>query len=120
MQMPELFAVSTPTVTAGLAGLVLGVFFFGSLWWTVRRTLSSASSVLSQLGILVVRMAVTLFGFYAVGAGHWERLVACLAGFLVARVVATWMTRAWPRRQAGRAAPATTRPSPEAGHAPQP
>lgn len=120
MQMHDLFVMSMPTLFAGLAGVVLGGFFFGSLWWTVRRTLSSAPSVLSHLGILVVRMAVTLFGFYVVGAGHWERVVACLAGFLVARVVATWTTPARARRQAGPAAPATTRPSSETGHASQP
>jgi len=120
MPMHDLFAVSTPTLSAGLAGLVLGGFFFGSLWWTVRRTLSSAPSVLSHLGILVLRLAVTLFGFYAVGAGHWERLAACLAGFLVARVAATRMTRAWARRQASAAAPAAPSQSAEAGHAPQP
>jgi hypothetical protein len=28
-------------VLAGSAGVLLGVFFFGGLWWTVRRGLSS-------------------------------------------------------------------------------
>jgi F1F0 ATPase subunit 2 len=115
-----MYELSTPVLFAGLAGLVLGAFFFGSLWWTVRRTLSSAPSVLAHLGILVLRLAVTLFGFYALGAGHWERLLACLAGFVVARFAATWLTRTWERRQPEPAALAKTNPSPEVGRASQP
>ncbi len=119
----DLFVVSTPTLAAALAGLALGGFFFGSLWWAVRRTLSATAatpSVLSHLGILVLRLAITLLGFYAVGAGHWQRLLACLAGFLVARMVVTRLTQAWARRQPGPTAPAGLRQPPEPDHAPQP
>ncbi len=100
---------------AGLAGLVLGAFFFGSLWWTLRRTLSSSRTVLWQIGSLLVRMGVTLLGFYAVGAGSWERLVACLVGFIVARFAVTRMTRSWVRRQNH-----STRQCKELDHAPHP
>lgn len=129
MQIDSWMAASLPLFLAALAGLALGGFFFGSLWWTVRRTLSAApsaspvSTVLSHLGLLVLRLAVTLFGFYAVGAGQWERLLACLGGFLLARLAATWFTRAWERRQASQAAPNPMHPphaSSEAPHAPEP
>ena len=72
---------------AALAGGALGGFFFGGLWWTVRRTLSSGQSALWLLGSLMLRTGVTLLGFYAIGAGQWERMAACLAGFAVARLV---------------------------------
>ncbi len=72
---------------AGSAGAALGAFFFGGLWWTVR-TVGSRRSPLWLAGGLVLRMAVTLLGFHAVGAGHWQRLLACLAGFIVARSIA--------------------------------
>ncbi|WP_416048594.1 ATP synthase subunit I [Cupriavidus basilensis] len=98
---------------AALAGGALGGFFFGGLWWTVRRTLSSGQSALWLLGSLLLRIGVTLLGFYAVGAGQWERMVACLAGFAVARVAVTWMTARWADH---RRAPAPR----ETGHAPQP
>ncbi|MEO8732571.1 MAG: ATP synthase subunit I [Rhodoferax sp.] len=99
------------TWLAALAGFALGCFFFGSLWWTVRRALSSQSSALWLLGGLVVRMAVTLLGFYTVGAGHWERLIACLVGFVVARVAAKYGVQRWEQSQ--------TRLPQEAIHAPQ-
>ncbi len=98
---------------AGLAGLLLGAFFFGSLWWTVRRTLTSSPSVLWQVSSLLLRMGVTLLGFYAVGAASWQRLVVCLVGFIVARFAVIWMTRSWLQRQ-GHASDRTE----EAGHAP--
>lgn len=120
MQMLEFSDLSISTLFAGLAGLVLGAYFFGSLWWVVRRTLSSPPSLLWHLGSVLIRTGVTLLGFYAVGGGHWERLLACLVGFFAARLAATWMTRAWERRQTDPKTRMTARKIPEAGHAPQP
>ncbi|WP_420992897.1 ATP synthase subunit I [Cupriavidus sp. 30B13] len=115
MQMHDMAAL----LLAGLAGGALGGFFFGGLWWTVRQAMSPGlapgRAALWQLGSLLLRMGVTLLGFHAIGAGHWERLAACLAGFTVARCVATRMTRT-TSRQAGRRAPAPG----ESSHAPQP
>jgi F1F0 ATPase subunit 2 len=71
------------------AGLALGLFYFGGLWLTVRRITCSTRPVLLMFGSLVVRLLVTLCGFYLVMDGRWERLLACLAGFLVTRFVLT-------------------------------
>ena len=74
------------------AGLLLGAFFFGGLWWTVRKGVSSKQPALWFLGSMLVRTGVTLVGFYFVGCGHWERLVACLLGFVMARFIVTRVT----------------------------
>jgi F1F0 ATPase subunit 2 len=100
MPMPELAPLWPTLLLAGLAGLLLGGFFFGGLWWTVQRTLSAGPSVRLQLGSLVLRMAVTLLGFHAVGGGHWERLLACLLGFVVARAIVTRLVPAQEVRHA--------------------
>lgn len=92
--MPMMSEVWT-WLLAGLAGMAIGAFFFGSLWWTVRQTLSSHRTVLWHLGGLLLRMAVALLGFYAVGAGQWQRLVACLAGFVIARLMVMRASRTW-------------------------
>ena len=80
-------------VLAGLAGMALGAFFFGGLWWTVRKSLAASQPALWMLPSALLRVGVTLAGFYGVGAGDWRRLVACLVGFVVARQITLRFTR---------------------------
>jgi len=70
---------------AFVAGLVLGLFYFGGLWLTVQRLPQSRHPGLLTLASLVVRLGVTLAAFYLVMGGRWERLLVCLAGFLLVR-----------------------------------
>jgi len=95
---------------AGLAGAALGAIFFGGLWWTVRRGVSSGHPALWFLGSGLLRTSLVVAGFYFVGGGQWQRLVGALVGFIVARFVVMWLTR--PSRENQKQ---TTR---EAGHAP--
>jgi F1F0 ATPase subunit 2 len=69
------------------AGTLLGVFFFGGLWWTVQKGVTSERPGLWFLGSLLVRTSLILAGFYLAAQGHWSRLVACLLGFLIARFI---------------------------------
>ena len=80
-------------VLAWLAGGVLGAIFFGGLWWTVRRGMSSEQPARWFLGSLLLRIAVVLTGFYFTAGGHWERFLVCGLGFALARPVVTWLTR---------------------------
>ncbi len=75
------------------AGLLLGAIFFGGLWWTVRKGISSKSPALWFLGSMLLRMGIVLAGFYFVGRGDWRRLVICLLGFIIARFFVMRMTR---------------------------
>jgi F1F0 ATPase subunit 2 len=72
-----------------LAGVLLGAFFFGGLWWTIRTGSPSQWSGLLFSASLLVRMAVAVTGFYLVSHGDWRKLVACLVGFLLARIAVT-------------------------------
>ena len=92
------------------AGGLLGAVFFGGLWWTVRRGVTSEQPAFWFFGSLLLRMSLALAGFYFVAGGDWQRLLLCLVGFVVARLVVTWLTRPAGTRQ-GRAAG-------EAGYAP--
>ena len=95
---------------AGLAGGALGVVFFGGLWWTVRRGASSPRPVLWFFGSLLLRTVIVLAGFYAIAGLHWQRLLLCLAGFAMARLVVTgWIRAAGDSRSA---------PASKASHAP--
>ena len=72
---------------SGMAGAALGVVFFGGLWWTVRKAVTSGQPALWFFGSVLLRMAIALAGFYFVSDGHWERLLACLLGFVIARFI---------------------------------
>ena len=78
---------------AAIAGVVLGLFFFGGLWWTVQRGVVSRHPALLFIGSMILRLAVATGGFWLVSAGDWRRLIACLAGFLLAR----WLVTRWSR-----------------------
>jgi len=77
---------------AAAAGLLLGAICFGGLWWTVRKGVASPRPVLWFAGSLLVRMGIVLPGFYVVGGGELQRLLACLLGFLIARLLVTRLT----------------------------
>ena len=80
-------------VLAWMGGGLLGAFFFGGLWWTVRKGLSSSRPALWFLLSMLLRMSITLGGIYLIAGGDWKRLLLCLLGFLTARLAVTWLTR---------------------------
>ncbi|MHC1768818.1 MAG: ATP synthase subunit I [Verrucomicrobiia bacterium] len=79
---------------AGVTGLVLGAIFFGGLWWTVRKGVSSPRPALWFVGSMLLRTGIVLTGFYLVGGGDWKRLLICLLGFVIARFFVMRLTRA--------------------------
>lgn len=83
------------TMLPGLAlfaGLLLGTQFFGGLWWTVKKGLSSPRPALWFFTSLLLRTGITLSGFYFVSGNDWKRMLACLCGFFIARVIITRLT----------------------------
>jgi F1F0 ATPase subunit 2 len=83
---------------AWLAGAALGGVFFGGLWLTVHKGVSSQQPVVWFAGSLLARMTITLAGFYLVMGSHWEPLLPCFIGFIMARLLVSWITRL-PRSQ---------------------
>jgi F1F0 ATPase subunit 2 len=75
------------------AGVVLGALYLAALWFTVQRVAMVRQPALWLSFSAALRVLLLLAGFYWVGDGQWQRLIACLAGFVVARVLAT----NWPR-----------------------
>lgn len=79
--------------SALVTGVLLGAIFLGGLWWTVCQGLSSKRVALWFLGSLLLRMGIVLAGFYLVSGGQWEQLLPCLLGFVMARLVGTWLVQ---------------------------
>ncbi len=81
------------TTLVFISGLAFGTLFFGGLWFTVKKSVASKTPALWILGSFAVRTAITLFGFYFIGAGNVQRLLICLLGFIVARFVVIYFTK---------------------------
>jgi len=86
-------------IASTLAGVLLGIVFFGGLWWTIRRGVLSRHPAAWFFGSLLLRMAAVLACFYFVSGRDWRRLLACLLGFLLARILVTRLTRAPIRKR---------------------
>jgi F1F0 ATPase subunit 2 len=72
------------------AGMFIGAFFFGVLWITVRHLPMARRPAVLVVGSLFLRTGVALLLFYLVMSGEWERLLACMLGFLAMRKIMTW------------------------------
>ncbi|MGE0012192.1 MAG: ATP synthase subunit I [Azoarcus sp.] len=71
-------------------GLLLGaIFFFGGLWWTLRRAVSSPSVALWLIASMLLRTGIVCAGLLWVCGSDWKRWLAGVLGFLVARLIAT-------------------------------
>lgn len=80
-------------ILAALGGAVGGAFFFGGLWWTIRRGLPSENPALWFLGSLLLRTAVVAGGFLWIAQRDWARALACLLGFWSMRAIMQVVSR---------------------------
>ena len=76
------------------AGIMLGAIFFGGLWWTVRRGISSSRGGFWFLGSLLIRTGIVLLGFRYFLGDDWKRMLLGLSGFVIARLMVTQLTKA--------------------------
>ena len=75
------------------AGMVLGTLFFGGLWWTVNRGLNATVPAIWFGLSALLRMAITLLGFYYIARLGWPSVIAGLCGLLAARGAVLRLTR---------------------------
>lgn len=86
--MNDILKMAAPLV----AGVFLGGIFFGGLWWTVKKGLLSKNPALWFFSSLALRTGLVLFGFYFIMRDHWERLLVCIIGFVIARFIVMRVT----------------------------
>ena len=75
-----------------LAGGLIGAVFFGGLWLTVHKGLTSGHPALWFFGSTLLRTGFALAGFYFISQGDWRKILLGLLGFFIARVVITRLT----------------------------
>ena len=86
-------------ILAFIVGLFLGIIFFGGLWFTVKKLVTSKIPALLFLGSFILRVSITLIGFYYISTGSWQRLLICMAGFITARYSVIYFTKSKKENQ---------------------
>ena len=71
--------------TAG--GVVIGLLYFGTLWWTVRRIRPAQHSAALVAASFLIRAALAAGALVLVSGGDPLPLLAAVAGFLIARTI---------------------------------
>lgn len=85
-------------VLAATAGIVFGAIYFASLWLTVSQLVTAKRPALLLLGSVIFRFGLLALGLFWIMDDHWERLLACIIGFVVARRLAQYISgRGVPR-----------------------
>jgi F1F0 ATPase subunit 2 len=81
-------------ILSSVAGILLGVFYFGGLWLTVKNLPASRNPYILSLGSFFARTVISIFGFYLVArGGHLERLLVCLSGFIFMKIFLVYRLR---------------------------
>ena len=86
-------------ILALMAGLALGILFFGGLWVTVKKAVSSKIPAIWFFFSLLIRLGITLIGFYYISQGSWQRLLIGAAGFIMARFIVLRLTKSIDEKQ---------------------
>ena len=70
-----------------LAGVGLGLIYFGGLWLTVQRLPDTRAPAVLMFGSFLARLSLTLGGLFVVMQGSWQRLTVCVVGLLLTRIL---------------------------------
>lgn len=76
-------------------GAILGAFYFGGLWLTIKRLPQSRQPTLLSLSSFAARSLVCIMGFYLIIESGIVALLFCLAGFVLTKI--TLISRLSPR-----------------------
>ena len=99
-------------ILAGVMGALLGAFYYGGLWLTVRTAVPSKHAALLFLASTLFRTGLAVTGFFLVSHSHWARLLPCLVGFFLASVAFTRWAPAPIAKPSHRREGATDAPQP--------
>lgn len=80
-------------VKALVAGVMMGIVYFGGLWLTVQNLKKYSHPGFLALTSFIVRLALFLFVLYFITDGHWIGVGIFLFGFFVVRTISIWLNR---------------------------
>jgi F1F0 ATPase subunit 2 len=80
-------------------GFINGAFFFGGLWFTTQKAMSSKTPALWFILSFVIRMGITVATFYYVSFVGWQWLLVALGGFIIARFAVIYFTKSIEKKR---------------------
>lgn len=83
-----------------IAGMALGMFFFGGLWFTIKKAVTAKIPAIWFFISFFLRVSVVLIGLYYISPGGWQPLTICLIGFIIARFIVIHLTKTIDKKQA--------------------
>lgn len=80
---------STPLVLvlSALAGIALGILYFGGLWLTITKMRTLKNPGIFLILSFILRTVIVIGGFYLISDGKLERLAVTMLSFFVTRFV---------------------------------
>ena len=82
-----------------IAGMALGLFFFGGLWFTTKKAVEAKIPAIWFFISFLLRVGVVLISFYYISPGGWQPLTICLIGFMIARFAVIHLTKSINKKQ---------------------
>lgn len=76
-------------IVAFVAGILLGILYFGALWMTVRRVTRLRRPILTLGVSFLIRAGIIIAALFILMRGEWYNLLATFVGFIVGRFVLT-------------------------------
>jgi F1F0 ATPase subunit 2 len=69
------------------AGLSLGTFFYGGLWLTIKKCVTTKFSSVLFLISMLLRTLIVVGAFYFLSSGNIYKLLVCFTGFFITRLL---------------------------------
>lgn len=76
-------------LTGFAGGILLGLFFYWGLKFTMKKGLKSKNPALWFVLSFLIRTGIVVASFYFLAGGNWKTLLAMLAGFTISRFAFT-------------------------------
>lgn len=76
-----------PLTGTAAGGFLLGLVFFGGLYWTTEHVIHCKRPAAVLMASLLTRGAIVVTGFYWLMDGAPVRALAALGGFIIARAI---------------------------------
>lgn len=85
-----------PYVFVFVAGMGIGLFYYGGLWLTLSGLVNSRQPSLLVAGSFIGRLAISLGLFYWIADGRFLRIITAVAAFVIMRLLLTFIIGAKP------------------------